>query len=115
MVLADIFNQTDLGSVTVTSAGSGLDVSRITRKTVFVTALSNGSGTGTGSQLFVNVDTSFNNSDWFTVDSKRYESGTATQSDIFSYAEHFPFIRTVAIGSNTGAFNVSTVVTGRGV
>ena len=111
----DILSQVNLGSVTSTSNGSTFNMSRITRKSVFITALTNGSGTGTGSQLFVNVDASPEGTTWFNLDNKRYESGTATQDDVFSYESHFPFMRTVAIGSNIGTFNVSTTIVGRGV
>jgi len=112
---ADIFNKTNLDAVAASTTGSTFDVSRLTRKTIFVNVLTNGSGTVTGSQLFVDIDGSTDDSTWQTIDNKRYESGTAAQDDIFSYNSHFPYMRTRAIGSNVDTFTVSTVVTGRGV
>lgn len=111
----DIFNKVNLGSVTETTNGEAFDTSRLSRSTVLISALTNGSGTGTGSQLFVTVDVSHNGSDWWTVDNRRYESGTARQKDTFGYEAHHPFMRTVAIGSNIDTMNVSTIITGRGV
>lgn len=116
MVNADIFNQVSITSGTSSSSvGSAFDISRLTRKSIFISVLTNGSGTGAGSQLFVNVDASPDNITWYTLDNVRYESGTSTQSDVFSYAEHIPYIRTEVIGSNIGAFESNTTITGRGV
>jgi len=115
MVIADIFSGMSLSNAKTTTNGSSYDTSRLTRKTVFVSALTNGSGTGAGSQLYVNIEASPNNSYWWVVDSKRYESGTSVQTDIFSYDAHFPYMRVSAIGSNVGTFNVSAIITGRGV
>tara|TARA_R110000824_G_scaffold186081_1_gene367350 strand:- start:229 stop:573 length:345 start_codon:yes stop_codon:yes gene_type:complete len=114
-MIADIYSKVNLSAVTSSTVGSSAVVSRLKSKSVFITALTNGSGTGTGSQLFVTVDASPDDSTWYTIDSKRYESGTATQDDVFSYDSHFPFIRTTTIGSNIGALSVSTTITGRGV
>ncbi|MHA1876726.1 MAG: hypothetical protein ACTSUC_09820 [Promethearchaeota archaeon] len=115
MVYADIFNQMSLSGVSSTTTGSSYDVSRLTRKSVFVSAITDGSGTATGSQIFVLVEASPDNSSWYTLDTKRYESGTATQNDIFSYNSHFPYMRTQVIGSNVNTFSVDTTITGRGV
>ena len=115
-MIADIFNQVSIGSGTsVTAIGSAFDTSRLSRTTVFISALSAGSGTSTGSQLYVNVEASYNGSDWFVVDNKRFESGPSTQTDVFSYSIYFPWMRTQVIGSNVGAFDTQTVITGRGV
>jgi len=111
---ADIFNKASISATNSTAVGSAFNIERITNKSVFISALTAGSGTGTGSQLFVTIDVSPDNTNWFTIDNKRYESGTATQTDVFSYNSHFPFIRTQAIGSNVGAMSVTTTVTGRG-
>ncbi len=105
------------GTATATS-GASVNTSNLTRKTVHITALTNGSGTGAGSQLFVNIEASHNggfDGEEDRIDRIRYESGTATQTDIFSYDEHLPFIRTSIDLTNVGAVDVSTVITGRGV
>lgn len=117
-MIADIFNQTNIESGTSAITGSVYDVSRLTRKTVHITALTDGSGTGAGSQLFVNIELSHNggfNGEEDRIDRIRYESGTATQTDTFSYDAHFPFIRTSIDLDNVGDVDVSTVITGRGV
>ena len=106
MVVADIFNQINLGSVTTNANGSGLDTSRLTRKSVFVQLLA-------GSNATVNIEASHNNIDWSSLDSKTYSSGTAVQKDIFSYVSHFPYMRTTT--TNLSGTTVSTVITGRGV
>lgn len=112
----DIFNQVSIQSGTsTTSTGSAFDTSRLARKAVFIHTLTNGSGTGAGSQLFVNIEASPDNSTWFIVDNIRYESGTSAQTDVYPYPEHFPYMRTSVIGSNIGAFDITTTITGRGV
>lgn len=111
----DIFSKISLNAAAATATGSVFNTSRLARKTVFVNVTTNGSGTGAGSQLFVTIDGSADNSVWQTIDNKRYESGTAAQDDIFSYNSHFPYMRTTTTGANVGAFTTSTVITGRGV
>ncbi len=116
MVNADIFNQVSIISGTsVDSNGSSFDVSRLTRKSIFINAITDGSGTGAGSQLFVDIEASADNSIWQILDRKRYESGTAAQEDIFSYNSHFPFMRTSVTGTKVDDFDVTTTITGRGV
>jgi len=100
------------------TSGASLNTSELTRKSVFITALTDGSGTGTGSQLFVEIHVSPDGNflgEENIIDSKRYESGTATQLDVFSYNSHFPFMRTQMIGSNVANMDVSTTITGRGI
>jgi len=115
----DIFNAVSIISGTsASSVGSFYDISRLTRKSVFISVLTDGSGTSTGSQLFVNVEatpTSGTNAEWYIVDNVRYESGTAVQQDVFSYVSHLPLIRTKVIGSNVGVFECTTTITGRGI
>ena len=107
MTYADILNIVNLGSATVANtSGAGVDVSRITRKSVFVQVQA-------GSNVTVNIDASPNNTEWWTIDTKAYSSGAAIQRDIFSYLSHIPYIRTAV--TNISGTTVSTIITGRGV
>ena len=106
-MVADILSEVNIGSVGVTTTGSEQDMTRITRKSVYVQI-----STASGAEL--NIDSSINGTDWSTIDSKTYASGTDLQSDIFSYNSHLPFMRTVfTLGSNLAT--ASTTITGRGV
>lgn len=109
MVTADIFNKVNLGSVTTNTNGSSFDISRLTRKSVFVEVQA-------GSNATVNVEASHNGvfgGEEQTLDSKTYASGTDQQNDTFSYNSHFPFIRTTL--TNASGTTVNTTITGRGV
>ena len=106
-MVADILNNINIGSVSITTTGSEVDISRLTRKSVFIQI-----STASGASL--SIDASTNNTDWIALDTKSYASGTALQSDIFSYNSHFPWMRTVfTLGSNLAT--ASTTITGRGV
>lgn len=105
MVIADILNITNLGSVNTDTTGSAVNISRISRTSVFVQVSALTSGT-------VAIQASATGSNWFDLDSKSYSSGTSLQTDIFSYNSNFPLIRTNLTGAS-GTF--STIITGRGV
>ena len=111
-------NVTNIESGTAhATSGASLDTSNLGKTTVSVSVLTNGSGTGTGSQCFIQIQHSHNggfDGEEDTLDIKRYESGTAAQTDTFSYNSHLSFIRTKMIGSNVGAMDVSTEIHGRG-
>ena len=107
MVIADIVNEINLGSVVVSTTGSAIDISRITRKSVYAQALLNTSG-------IVTIEESADSTVWNTLGSRLFTSGTAMQSEVFNYAQHIPYIRTsVAYVSGTATY--STTVTGRGI
>ncbi len=112
-MVADIINNINMGSIAADDTGSGLDVGRITRKSVFVRILSDASGAGNADPT-VNIDASYNDSEWFTLDTKAYSSGTTVQTDVFSYNSHFPWMKT-ALTNVSGTVNLSTIITGRGV
>ena len=107
MVIADIVNEINLGSVVVSTTGSAIDISRITRKSVYAQALLNTSG-------IVTIEESADSTVWSTLGSKLYTSGTSIQSDVFNYEQHIPYIRT-SVAYVSGAATYSTTVTGRGV
>jgi len=107
MVNPDIFNQVNLSAVTSNTTGSSFDVSRLTRKTVYVSA-------STSSGATVNIESSPDNSTWFNIDSKDYTSGTSAQNDTYVYEANLPFLRTTLTGEG-GTSAVSTWITGRGV
>lgn len=113
-MVSDILNIVNLGSVAVNTTGSGVDISRIARTTIFSSILTDLSGAAT-TDLTFNVDVSSNNSEWGTLDTKTYASGTAIQQDVWSYNSNFPWIRTATTNSSGTNTVVSTVVTGRGV
>ena len=116
MVIADIFNKANLESVSVASTGSSVNISRLSRKSIFVNTVSAQSGTAT-TDVTVNIEASPDESTWFNLDSKAYASGTAAGTDVFSYNSHFPYMRTTTtnVTPNSGASTVSTTIVGRGI
>lgn len=80
---------TNLDGVTSATNGPSLGTRDFRSKTIFVNVSVN-----TGA-VTVNIEASYNGSTWFNLDSKTYTAVTGT--DIFSYAEQFPFMRTTTI------------------
>jgi len=94
---------TDLSAVTTATTGSGADIQKFSKKTVFVNVSVN-----TGA-VTVTISASPNNSTWFTLDSKTYTATTGT--DVFSYNSYFPYIRTAT--STQSNSTVTTTITAR--
>ena len=103
----DIFNKVNLDAVTTNTNGSAFNVSRITRKTVYV-------NTSTTSGATVSIESSPDKSTWFNIDTKSYRSGASAQTDSYVYEANFPFMRTTLTGEG-GTSTVTTHITGRGV
>ena len=79
-------SSTNLSVVTTATNGSSLGVRDFKDKTVFVNVSVN-----TGN-VTVNIEASHDGSTWFNLRSKTYSATTA--KDVFSYTDHFPFMRT---------------------
>lgn len=77
---------TNLNAVTSATNGSALGMRDFTHSSIFINVSVN-SGAVT-----VNIEASHDGSTWFSLDSKTYTA--VTGKDIYSYIDHFPFMRT---------------------
>lgn len=84
---------TNLDAVTSATNGPSLGVRDFKQVSVFVNVSVN-----TGA-VTVNIEASHDGSTWFNLSSKTYTATTGT--DIFSYASHFPFVRTTTTTQST--------------
>jgi len=92
----------NLESVTTATNGSKLETRDYHNKTVFVTV------TGNTGAVTVNIEASHDGTNFFNLASKTYTATNGT--DVFSYASHFPFMRTTTTTQSNST--VSTVITG---
>lgn len=93
---------TNLSAVTTATNGAALGTRDFSSITVFVNVSVN-----TGA-VTVAIEASNDGSTWYGLTSKTYTATTA--KDVFSYSDHFPFMRTTtATQSNS---TVTTVITG---
>ena len=98
-----VINVENLSAVTAASDGDAVQTKWMSILTVFVNVSVN-----TGA-VTVNIEASHDGTTWFNLDSKTYTATTGT--DVFSYLEHFPWIRsTTDTQSNS---TVTTTITGR--
>ena len=93
---------TNLDAVTTATNGSALGTRDFKDKTVFV-AVSGNTGAVT-----VNIEAGPDGSNWYSIKSKTYTATNTT--DVFSYTDHFPFMRTTT--STQSNSTVSTIITG---
>ena len=92
----------NLDAVTTDTNGSALETRDFFNKTVFVNVSVN-----TGA-VTVNIEGSYDGTTWFSLDSKTYTATTGT--DVFSYGEHLPFMRTTTDTQSDST--VTTQITG---
>lgn len=90
---------TNLDAVTSATNGSALGTRDFRSKTVFVDVPVN-----TGA-VTVNIEGSFDGSNFFNLDSKTYTAEVT--SDIFSYAEHLPSMRTTTTSQSNATVTTS--------
>lgn len=96
-------NTVNLNAVTTDTDGDALKMSMYKTKSVFI-AVSGNTGAVT-----VNIEASYDGTNWFNVNSTTY---TATNNtDIRSYSSHFPYMRTTTTTQSNST--VTTVITGR--
>jgi len=95
-------SSTNLSAVTSATDGPALGTRDFKDKTVFVNVSVN-----TGA-VTVAIEASHDGSTWFDVASKTYTA--ATGKDIYSYTDHFPFMRTTT--STQSNATVTTDITG---
>jgi len=92
----------NLSAVTTATNGSAICTRDFSRKTVFIVVSGN-----TGA-VTVSIEASDDGSTWYDISAKTY---TATNgNDVFSYASHFPFMRTTT--STQSNSTVTTVISG---
>jgi len=95
-------SSTNLNAVTSATNGAALGTRDFKDKSVFVNVSVN-----TGA-VTVNIEASHDGSTWFSVRTKTYTATTA--KDIFSYTDHFPFMRTTTTTQSNST--VTTTITG---
>lgn len=93
---------TNLDAVTSATNGPSLGTRDFKDKSVFINVSVN---TGV---VTVTIESSSDGSTWFELDSKIYIATTAT--DVYSYTDHFPFMRTTT--STQANATVTTKIVG---
>lgn len=94
---------TNLNAVTIDTDGDSIETQWYKTKSVFVTV------TGNTGAVTVKIQASHDGTNWFDLTSKTYS--TSNETDIFSYASFFPFMRSITETQSNST--VSTVFTGR--
>ncbi len=89
----------NLNAVTTATNGISVDMRYYSTKSVFVNVSVN-----TGA-VTVNIEASHDGSTWFNLDSKTYTAVTGT--DIYSYTDHFPFMRTTTTTQSNSTVTVN--------
>ncbi len=93
---------TNLDGVTSATNGPKISTRDFKNKSVFVEVPVN-----TGA-VTVTIEASYNGSTWFELDQKVYTATTG--SDLYSYTDHFPFMRTTTTTQSNST--VSAEITG---
>lgn len=96
-------NTTNLSAVTTATDGDAVETKWYKDKSVFINVSVN-----TGA-VTVNIEASHDGSTWFNLVSKTYTA--VTGKDIYSYRDHFPFMRTTTTTQSTST--VTTTITAR--
>ena len=104
---ADLVNKNSISSQNGNTTGSVVQFLSNTQRTAWVNMASAGSVV-----LTINAGYDLDNVD-FPIDTKTYQSGTAAQSDVYTYNMDFPFMNAVT-SLQSGSVTTSVRFTGRG-
>ncbi len=95
-------NRVNLDGVTSATNGEGVNTTRLKDKSILVNVSVN-----TGA-VTVTIQQSKDNNTWYDLDAKTYTATTG--KDVFSFAEHFPYMRTITTSQTNST--VTTTITG---
>ncbi|MHA1737917.1 MAG: hypothetical protein ACTSWD_04970 [Candidatus Heimdallarchaeota archaeon] len=95
-------NEANLAAVIADTDGAAIETRWYKDISVYVNVSVN-----TGA-VTVNIEASHDGTTWFNLDSKTYTAATGT--DVFSYSEHFTYMRTTTTTQSTST--VTTTITG---